>query len=65
MLDIWGGRYADIARNLEVLSSFGINHCVAIIHDRQRSGYENALPTHLPAAADKGGDLQPGQEARL
>jgi hypothetical protein len=56
VLDIWGGRYADIARNLEVLSSYGINHCVAIIHDRQRSGYDNALPTHLPAAADKGGD---------
>ena len=56
VLDIWGGRYTDIARNLEVLSSYGVNHCVAIIHDWQRSGYDNALPTHLPAAVDKGGD---------
>ncbi len=56
VLDIWGGRYAAIARNLEVLSSYGVNHCVAIIHDWQRSGYDNALPAHLPAAADKGGD---------
>ena len=56
VLDIWGGQYDDIARNLEILSSYGINRCVAIIHDWQRSGYDNALPTHLPAAADKGGD---------
>ncbi len=27
-----------------------------IVHDWQRSGYDNALPAHLPAAADKGGD---------
>ncbi len=56
VLDIWGGGYSDIARKLEVLSSYGIDHCVAIIHDWQRSGYDNALPAHLPAAADKGGD---------
>ena len=56
VLDIWGGRYADIASNFEVLASYGINHCVAIIHDWQRSGYDNALAGHFPAAADKGGD---------
>ena len=56
VLDIWGGRYSEIARHFEILSSYGINHCVAIIHDWQRSGYDNALPAHLPAASDKGGD---------
>ena len=56
VLDIWGGQYTDIASKLEALSGYGVNHCVAIIHDWQRSGYDNALPTHLPAAADKGGD---------
>ena len=56
VLDIWGGRYTDIARNFEILSSYGINRCVAIVHDWQRSGYDNALPMHLPAASDKGGD---------
>ncbi len=56
MLDIWGGRYTDIAHHFEILSSYGINRCVAIVHDWQRSGYDNALPMHLPAASDKGGD---------
>ena len=56
VLDIWGGQYTDIARNLEILSSYGISRCVALIHDWQRSGYDNALPAHLPAASDKGGD---------
>ncbi len=56
VLDIWGGRYTDIAKHLERLSDYGITHCIALIHDWQRSGYDNALPMHLPAAADKGGD---------
>lgn len=56
VLDIWGGEYRTIARKLEELHSHGIRRCIAIVHDWQRSGYDNALPTHLPAAADKGGD---------
>ncbi|QEH34201.1 hypothetical protein OJF2_27360 [Aquisphaera giovannonii] len=56
VLDIWGGRYADIAARLESLASYGIEGGVAIIHDWQRSGYDNALPAHIPAASDKGGD---------
>lgn len=56
ILDIWGGRYTDIARTFETLKEYGIDHCVALIHDWQRSGYDNALPDHVPAAADKGGD---------
>ncbi len=56
VLDIWGGRYADIARKLEALHRLGLKSCTVIIHDWQRSGYDNALPMHLPAAPDKGGD---------
>ncbi|MGO9467008.1 MAG: DUF5696 domain-containing protein [Isosphaeraceae bacterium] len=56
VLDIWGGRYTEIAHHFEILSGYGINRCVAIVHDWQRSGYDNALPMHLPAASDKGGD---------
>jgi hypothetical protein len=56
MLDIWGGRYLDIAKSLERLADYGIGPTAIIIHDWQRSGYDNALPMHLPAAADKGGD---------
>lgn len=56
VLDVWGGRYADIAAKLEILHGFGIRRCIVLIHDWQRSGYDNALPMHIPAAADKGGD---------
>ena len=56
ILDIWGGRFDDIARNLETLHDYGLNNCLAIIHDWQRSGYDNALPAHVPASVRLGGD---------
>lgn len=56
VLDIWGGRFDDIARNLTTLHDYGINNCIAIIHDWQRSGYDNALPAHVPANEKLGGD---------
>ncbi len=56
VLDIWGGRFDDIAHNLETLHDYGLNNCVAIIHVWQRSGYDNALPAHVPANAALGGD---------
>ena len=56
ILDIWGGQFDDIARNLETLHDYGLNNCVTIIHDWQRSGYDNALPAHVPANANLGGD---------
>lgn len=56
VLDVWGGRYEDIAAKFAFLADHGITRCVALIHDWQRSGYDNALPAHIPAAADKGGD---------
>jgi len=56
VLDIWGGQFADIARHLETLHDYGLDHCLAIIHDWQRSGYDNALPAHVPANAKLGGE---------
>ena len=56
VLDIWGGRFTDIAGDLKRLADGGVPRCVALIHDWQRSGYDNALPMHLPANASLGGD---------
>ena len=56
VLDIWGGQFENIASNLTVLHSYGLNNCVAIIHNWQRSGYDNGLPAHVPANAKLGGD---------
>ncbi len=56
VLDVWGGRYTDIAKKLETLYSYGIRNCVVLVHDWQRSGYDNALPMHIPANANLGGD---------
>lgn len=56
ILDLWGGRFDDIARNLVTLHDYGLNNCVAIVHVWQRSGYDNALPAHVPANKDLGGE---------
>ncbi|WP_165073007.1 DUF5696 domain-containing protein [Paludisphaera rhizosphaerae] len=56
VLDIWGGNYADIAHKLEALHDAGLERLAVIVHNWQRSGYDNALPAHYPAAEDKGGE---------
>ena len=56
VLDIWGGKFTNIAANLQTLADYGITNCVALIHDWQRSGYDNALPMHYPANSAYGGD---------
>lgn len=56
VLDIWGGKFANIERHLQSLADYGITNCVALIHDWQRSGYDNALPAHCPANPAYGGD---------
>ena len=56
ILDIWGGSFTNIADNLANLAGYGITNCVALIHDWQRSGYDNALPMHYPANSRLGGD---------
>jgi hypothetical protein len=56
VLDNWGGQFTNIANNLTNLADYGVTNCVALIHDWQRSGYDNALPAHYPANASYGGD---------
>ena len=55
-LDVWGGSFDGIAARLETLHDIGLDKCVVLIHNWQRSGYDNALPMHYPANADLGGD---------
>lgn len=56
MLDIWGGAFSVIGEHLDTLHNFGIGPTAAIIHNWQRSGYDNALPAHVPANSNLGGD---------
>lgn len=56
MLDIWGGKFANLGKQLHAVASAGLGPATAIIHDWQRSGYDNALPAHVPANAGYGGD---------
>lgn len=56
VLDNWGGQFTDIAKDFEKLKDYGITNAIALIHVWQRSGYDNALPAHIPAAADQGGN---------
>lgn len=46
----------DCATKLQTLWDHGIRDCVAIVHVWQRSGYDNALPAHIPAHEPYGGD---------
>lgn len=55
-LDVWGGTFDGIAARLEALHELGLDKCIVLIHNWQRSGYDNALPMHYPANASLGGD---------
>lgn len=56
MLDLWGGKFADLQSRLQTLVDGGIGPATAIIHDWQFGGYDNKLPQHFPANAALGGD---------
>jgi Family of unknown function (DUF5696) len=56
VFDIGGGSFATIASQLAHLGDYGINHCVAIVGDWQRLGYDNGLPLQYPASGALGGD---------
>jgi hypothetical protein len=57
VIDIWGPAFEEITNGLKTLRDHGLNHCVAIIHTWQRSGYDNALPASYPANESLGGAL--------
>ena len=56
VLDIWNGSFAAVTTSLKQLHDYGLGNCVAIIHNWQHLGYDNALPEHLPANPQLGGD---------
>jgi hypothetical protein len=56
IVDIWGGSFDAIASDLTKLGSYGVTNCLAIIHNWQHHGYDNALPDHYPANPTLGGD---------
>jgi len=58
ILDVWSMTFADIADKMKILSDYGITNCIGLIHQWQRSGYDNALPMHYPADPKMGGDSE-------
>ena len=56
VLDVNGGTFSWIADRLRNLRNYGIRDCVLLVHNWQRSGYDNALPGQYPANPDLGGD---------
>jgi hypothetical protein len=56
VLDIQGGTFDTIASQVSNLGDYGINHCLAIVGDWQRFGYDNGLPAQYPASTSLGGD---------
>lgn len=58
VLDLWGTSFRAIHDHLQRLADYGIRDAVALVHNWQRSGYDNALPMHLPANPALGGDKE-------
>ena len=56
MLDIWGGDFSRVQARLHTLAENGFGPAAAILHVWQHDGYDNGLPSHVPANADQGGD---------
>lgn len=56
VLDINGGTFDTIAAQLTNLGNYGVNHCVTLVGDWQRFGYDNGYPSQYPASASLGGD---------
>src|SRR5450755_3306815 len=58
VLDLANGTFSSIAQTLNTLGDYGLQNCVVIIHNWQRSGYDNALPAQYPASDVKGGGAE-------
>lgn len=57
IIDVWSNAFDPITRSIRHLADYGLtNNCIYLIHNWQRSGYDNALPAHWPAQAALGGD---------
>jgi hypothetical protein len=56
VVDYWGGNAAGYADLLENAASYGLSHFFTIVHNWQHGGYDQQLPTVLPANASIGGN---------
>jgi len=56
VIDYWGGDAAGYAGLLENASTYGLTHFFTIVHDWQHGGYDQQLPTVLPANNSIGGN---------
>ena len=56
IVEIWDGPFSNMTAGVELLADQGITNCYVIVHDWQRSGYDNALPSHYPAGTNWGGE---------
>jgi hypothetical protein len=56
VIDYWGGDAGKLADTLQDLSTYGLNRLLTIIHNWQHRGYDQQLPTVLPANAYIGGN---------
>jgi len=56
VLDIWGRTYDENAALVREMRSYGVTNAAIIHHVWQRGGYDNELPTVLPANAALGGE---------
>jgi hypothetical protein len=48
VFDLWGGKYADSAQNLERAFRYGLTDAIVIWHNWQRWGYDYRLPEIYP-----------------
>jgi len=48
VFDLWSGRYAESARNLERAAGYGLKDAVVVWHSWQRWGYDYRLPDIYP-----------------
>ena len=56
VLDYWGGDAPKFAQFLQDLASYGLTSFVTIVHNWQHGGYDQQLPSVLPANVYIGGD---------
>ncbi len=54
VFDIWGGRYADIARRMRRMIAYGLTDSLLTVHVWQRWGYDYRLPDIYPPNPDLG-----------
>ncbi len=54
VFDIWGGRYAEIARTMQEMIDYGLTDSLLTVHVWQRWGYDYRLPDIYPPLSSLG-----------